>query len=180
MSIPSTPSSAESFCDHTSVGVLIPSPDGLLVFERATPPAGIAPVAGHLDRHGGPEAAAHAEVSEEVGLTVIHLHLLLEQWRPNQCGRTPTGPVGHQWWIFEARVSGPLRPSAREVRTPRWIHPGQLQQYALRTAAYAERHLDGEEFEWEPGLEPVWVRFLHDLQILTLPARALNRIDTVL
>lgn len=79
MTAPDTSSSAERFCDHASVGVLISSPDGLLVFERATPPAGIAPVAGHLDRHGGPEAAAHAEVTEEVGLTVTHLHLLLKQ-----------------------------------------------------------------------------------------------------
>ncbi|WP_413116257.1 NUDIX hydrolase [Streptomyces sp. CY1] len=180
MTTPATSSSTEDFCAHTSVGVLIRSPDGLLMFERRTPPAGIAPVAGHLDQHGGPEAAAHAEVTEEVGLTVTHLHLLLEQWRPNQCRRTPTGPVGHHWWIFEAQVSGSLCPSAREVRTPRWIHPDQLQQYALRTAAYAEGRLSREKFEQEPGLEPVWVRFLHDLQLLTVPARTLDRIDTVL
>ncbi len=173
-------SSAESLCDHASVGVFISSPAGLLVFERRTPPAGIALVAGHLDRHGSPEAAARAEVPEEVGLIVTHLRLLLEQWRPNRCRRTPTGPVGHHWWLFEAQVSGSIHPSAREVRAPRWIQPDQLQQYALRTAAYAEGRLSREEFKQKPGLEPVWVRFLHDLQLLTLPARTLDRIDTVL
>lgn len=180
MTAPAAPSSAASICDHLSVGVLISSPDGLLMFERATPPAGVAPVAGHLDRHGDPKAAAHAEVTEEVGFTVTHLRLLLKQWRQNRCRRTPTGPVGHRWWIFQAQVSGTLHPSAREVRSPRWARPDQLQQYALRTAAYTEGHLAREEFEHEPGLEPVWVRFLYDLQLLTLPAGVLDRIDTVL
>ncbi|MFB7555027.1 NUDIX domain-containing protein [Streptomyces brevispora] len=174
------PGNRVRLCDHASVGVLISSPSGLLVFERATPPAGIAPVAGHVDQHGGPEQAARDEVTEEVGLTVTHLHLLLERWRPNSCRRTPSGPVGHQWWIFEAKVSGPLCPSAREVRAPRWIHPNQLQQHALRTAAYANGALSHGEFEREPGLEPVWCRFLHDLELVTLPSADLNRIEAVL
>lgn len=176
------PGTGEDHCDHTSVGVLLSSPAGLLVFERATPPAGLAPVAGHLDQHGSPEQAAQAEVAEEVGLTAthLHLHLLLDTWRPNRCRRTPTGPVGHRWWVFEAQATGPLRPSAREVRAPRWIHPGQLQSCALRTAAYAQGHLSEQAFEREPGLVPVWVRFLTDLQLVTLPDDALAQIDTVL
>ncbi|MHC5701947.1 NUDIX hydrolase [Streptomyces tirandamycinicus] len=167
-------------CDHASVGVLISSPSGLLVFERATPPVGIAPVAGHVDQHGGPEQTARDEVTEEVGLTVTHLHLLMDQWRPNRCRRTPSGPVGHHWWIFQAEVSGSLCPSPREVRAPQWIHPDQLQQHALRTAAYANGCLNREEFEREPGLEPVWCRFLHDLELVTLPAADLDRIEAVL
>ncbi|TQE37429.1 NUDIX hydrolase [Streptomyces ipomoeae] len=172
--------SGADHCDHTSVGVLIPSPDGLLVFERTTPPAGIAPVAGHVDQHGSPEEAPLAEVAEEVGLTVTHLHLLLATRRPNRCRRRPTGPVGHRWWVFEAQASGPLRPSPREVRAPRWIHPAQLQPYALRTTAYAQGHLSRQAFEQEPGLAPVWVRFLNDLQLVTLPDDALDQIDTVI
>lgn len=174
------PGSEDRSCDHTSIGVLISSPSGLLVFERATPPAGIAPVAGHVDQHGGPEQAAHDEVTEEVGLTVTHLHPLLDQWRPNRCRRTPTGPVGHHWWIFQAEVSGSLRPSRQEVRAPQWIHPDQLQQHALRTAAYAGGHLSREQFEREPGLTPVWCRFLHALELITLPSADLDRIDAVL
>ncbi|MET8014765.1 NUDIX hydrolase [Streptomyces sp. NPDC005271] len=179
MTAPATSPSGK-LCDHASIGVLISCPDGLLVFERATLPTGIAPVAGHLDQHGSPEQAACDEVAEEVGLAVTHLHPLLEQWRPNRCRRTPTGPVGHRWWIFQAQVSGTVRPSLREVRAPRWMHPDQLQHYALRTAAYAEGSLDKAEFEQDPGLEPVWVRFLHDLQLITLPPTVLDRIDGVL
>ncbi|MFJ9871001.1 hypothetical protein [Streptomyces sp. NPDC101165] len=99
------PGSKESLCDHTSVGVLISSPSGLLVFDRVTPPAGLAPVAGHVD---------------------------------------------------------------------------QLQEHALRTASYADGHLSREEFEREPGLEPVWCRFLHDLELITLSSVALDRIDAIL
>lgn len=75
------------------------------------------------------------------------------------------------------RIAEPL---AREVRAPRWVQPGQLQQHALRTAAYANGHLDREEFEREPGLEPVWCRFLHDLELVTLPSADLDRIEAVL
>ncbi|QOV47767.1 NUDIX hydrolase [Streptomyces chromofuscus] len=167
-------------CDHTSVGVLLASPAGLLVFERATPPAGIAPVAGHVDQHGSPEQAARTEVAEEVGLTVTHLHLLLSQWRPNRCCRPSDDTVGHRWWIYQAQASGPIRPSAREVRAPRWIHPDQLQHHARRTVAYAEGHLSKEEFTNQPGLAPVWVRFLHELQLVTLDDDTLNLIDAVI
>ncbi|WP_395577241.1 NUDIX hydrolase [Streptomyces sp. BK79] len=174
------PSSRNLRCDHASVGVLITSPSGLLVFERANPPAGIAPVAGHIDQHGGPEQTARDEVSEEVGLTVTDLHPLLNQWRPNHCRRTTSGLVGHHWWIFQAEVHGSLSPSPREVRALRWIRPDQLQQHALRTAAYAKGCLGRAQFEREPGLEPVWCRFLHDLELVTLSSADLDRIEDVL
>ncbi|MET9879162.1 NUDIX hydrolase [Actinacidiphila glaucinigra] len=174
------PGGENGYCDHTSVGVLVSCPDGLLVFERATPPAGFAPVAGHVDQHGSPAQAAHAEVTEEVGLTVTHLHPLLNTWRPNHCRRAHTGPVGHHWWILLAEDSGSLCPSRREVRAPQWIRPAQLQWYALRTAAYAHGHLSKQEFEREPSLEPVWCRFLHSLELITLPSVDLDRIDVVL
>ncbi|WP_406315327.1 NUDIX hydrolase [Streptosporangium sp. NBC_01639] len=167
-------------CDHTSVGVLISSTVGLLVFERATSPVGIAPVAGHIDAHGGPEQAAMNEVTEEVGLTVTRLHLLHEGWRTNRCRRPTDGTVGHQWTIFEAQTFGQLHPSAHEVRAPRWLHPDEVQQYAQRTAAFAAGQVTAAEFEARPGLEPVWVRFLHDLQLVTMPGEALDQIDEVI
>ncbi|WP_326841036.1 hypothetical protein OHB33_00740 [Streptomyces sp. NBC_01558] len=105
---------------------------------------------------------------------------MLDQWRANRCRRTPSGPVGHHWWIFQAGFSGSLCPSPREIRAPRWIRPAQLQQQARRTAAYANGCLDREEFEHEPGLEPVWCRFLHDLELVTLPSADLDRIKAVL
>lgn len=143
-------------------------------------PAGIAPVAGHVDQHGGPEHAAHAEVVEEVGLTVTSLHLLTTVWRPNRCRRPTTARIGHHWWIYQAQTAGPIRPSAREVRAPRWLHPHQLLQLALRTAAYAAGQVDEEQFTAQPGLEPVWARFLHELHLVALPNDTLNTIDTIL
>ncbi|KAB7835540.1 NUDIX hydrolase [Streptomyces mobaraensis] len=174
------PGGHEHLCDHTSVGVLISSRQGLLVFCRATPPVGIAPVAGHIDRHGGPEQAARNEVAEEVGFTVTGLRLLLTQWQPNRCRRTPIGPTGHQWWIFHAQVTGSLLPSPTEVRAPHWVHPDRLQHYALRTAAYADGRMSSRAFEHEPGLAPVWCHFLHTLQLISLPSHVLDRIGAVL
>ncbi|MFC5188047.1 NUDIX hydrolase [Actinomadura harenae] len=163
------------------MGVLISSPSGLLVFQRATPPAGIAPVAGHLDQHPDLEHAARAEVAEEVGLTVVQLRPLLNQWRPNHCRRPPTGPaVGHHWSLFQAEVSGTLAPCAREVRAPRWSSPDQLQRHALRTAAHAAGHLNRQQFQQRPGLEPVWCRFLRTLGLITLPSTVLDRIEEIL
>ncbi|MFJ2218368.1 NUDIX domain-containing protein [Streptomyces sp. NPDC101062] len=167
-------------CDHTSVGVLIFSPGGLLVFERATPPVGIAPVAGHVDQHGGPARAARAEAIEEVGLKITGMRLVHTGWRPNRCRRPPAGESGHRWWIYQAQAAGSLSPSAREVRTPRWIDAGQLRQYAQRTAAHAQGHFSAEEFARQPGLEPVWVRFLHDLHFVTVDSGALERIERII
>jgi hypothetical protein len=75
------------------------------------------------------------------------------------------------------RTDPTLRP--RGAR-PRWIHPDQLQQHAHRTAAYAEGQLSEEEFTAQPGLAPVWVRFLHELQLVTLPDNTLSLIDKVI
>jgi hypothetical protein len=88
--------------------------------------------------------------------------------------------VGHYWSIYRAQVSGQIRLSAQEVRSPRWLHPDQLQQHAHRTAAYAEGRLKEDQFTAEPGLEPVWVRFLHELQLVSLPDDTLSLIDKVL
>ncbi|MGW5927229.1 NUDIX hydrolase [Streptomyces anulatus] len=166
-------------CDHTSVGVLIHSGQGLLMFERATPPWGIAPVAGHIDEHGGPEQAAVAETREEVGLDITRLQLVHTQWRPNSCRRTPTGPVGHHWSVFHAEASGTLQPSPREARSPRWMTPEALHQAARRTAAYAGGELRREDWEQMPGLEPVWCGILNALGLITLAQADLARIEAV-
>lgn len=50
-------------CCCTSVGVIIIRAGAYLMFERAKPPAGVSPVAGHArDEHASFEAAAYAEV----------------------------------------------------------------------------------------------------------------------
>ncbi|EGE39592.1 NUDIX domain-containing protein [Streptomyces griseus] len=166
------------YCDHTSVGVLVHSPDGLLMFQRATPPWGIAPVAGHIDGHGSPEQAAVTETLEEVGLHITRLQLVHTQWKPNPCRRTPRGPVGHQWSVFDAEASGDLRPSARETRSPRWMTTDTLQQAAQRTAAYAAGELRREDWEQTPGLEPVWCGLLSTLGLIRLEQADRARIQS--
>ncbi|MFE7485013.1 NUDIX hydrolase [Streptomyces sp. NPDC057552] len=165
-------------CDHTSVGVLVRSPRGLLMFQRARPPWGIAPVAGHIDNHGSPEQAAVTETREEVGLHITRLQLVHTQWRPNPCRRTPRGPVGHQWSVFDAEASGTLQPSPRETRSPRWMTTGALQQAAQRTAAYAAGELRREDWEQAPGLEPVWCGLLSTLELIDLGQADLARIES--
>lgn len=77
----------------------------------------------------------------------------------------------------DLRAAPPFGP--RGAR-PRWLHPDEVQQYAQRTAAFAAGQVTAAEFEARPGLEPVWVRFLHDLQLVTMPGEALDQIDEVI
>ena len=165
-------------CDNTSVGVLIWHGGRLLVFDRAAFPPGVAPAAGHVDEHGGWEAAARAEVAEETGLTVTRLTRLAGGWRANRC-RRETGPrgTGHHWEVYEAAVTGDLVPSARETRNMRWAAPRDLQILALRTAAYACGRLTGAEFATDPGIEPVWVRWLHEAGIVDISEQDLTEVD---
>jgi ADP-ribose pyrophosphatase YjhB (NUDIX family) len=167
-------------CDNASVGVLISDSGHWLMFERATFPPGIAPAAGHVfDEHSSYEDAARAEVAEELGLTVETLELLpVGGWRPNRCRRTPgpRGP-GHQWQIYQASASGDLRPSARETRNVRWLATDDLQRRASWTAFYATGRLTEQEFLADPGLEPVWVRFLAELGLIRMSNPDLVAVD---
>jgi ADP-ribose pyrophosphatase YjhB (NUDIX family) len=111
----------------------------------------MAPVAGHVDHHGGPEEAARVEVAEEVGLHVIHPDLVLTGWRSNRCRRPATDSVGHRWWIYQA-----LESASSAHPTGRCAHPdgqttGQLQQLASRTTACARGKVSEDEFTTSQG-----------------------------
>jgi 8-oxo-dGTP pyrophosphatase MutT (NUDIX family) len=170
-------------CDNASVGVLIERDGRWLMFERATPPVGIAPVAGHVfDEHESYVDAARAEVREELGLTVDTWELTRAGgWRNNQCRRRP-GPLGtgHQWQVFNATVSGKLRPSRREARDPRWLDRAELQRLAERTAAYARGDTTALSFTASPGIEPVWAGFLTELRLIHLSSMELSAIEAVM
>lgn len=177
--MPDTDHTPPKTCDNTSVGVIIHDPDrGLLMFERATFPPGIAPVAGHIDQHGGVWAAARAEVSEELGLTITSMDAYAGGWRDNRCRRTP-GPagVGHGWRVFKAEVTGTLVPSARETRNARWITPTELTDLIHRTRDYATGRITPADFTANPGIEPVWVRWLWPYSTAVLTTDDLDRID---
>lgn len=166
-------------CDNLSVGVLITDRAGRhLMFDRARPPVGVAPVAGHIDDHGGAEDAARAEVAEEVGLTVTGLTPLRSAWRDNRCRRAP-GPrgIGHRWTIYRAEVTGDLAPSAEETRNARWLTPAEVQTLADRTAAYAHGEVGDTSWAAAPGIEPVWVEWLAAAGIVAVTPATLSLID---
>lgn len=173
-----TTGQAGPVCDNTSVGVIIEDEAGrLLMFDRARFPIGTAPAAGHVDGHGGYEAAARTEVEEELGLTVVELTPAVHwshpdrrgMWRRNACRWHP-GPrgVGHEWKVYHAVVTGELQPSAWETKNTRWIDRYDLPALADRTHAYAKGLISAAEFAASPGIEPVWVRFLVEAELLYL------------
>jgi ADP-ribose pyrophosphatase YjhB (NUDIX family) len=170
MTIP-TPNGART-CDNTSVGVVVTDGCGrYLLFDRNTFPPGAAPPAGHVDDHGSYAEAGYAEVSKETGLTVTALEHVGGGWRGNRCRRAP-GPqgTGHMWRIFLARATGELAPSPRETRNARWLDQPAIQALAARTVAYASGLVTTREWAADPGLEPVWVRWLADIGIIPRPA----------
>lgn len=172
-------------CDHRVVGVLITNPDHeYLMFTRNTPPAGIAPPAGHVDDHGTPVDAAIAETREEVGLTVTNLHLVMNGYLPNACRRDPGDQDhGHWWEIFAAETTGTLNPNPREARDPSWVSPGDVAHLAERTVARLQRTLGrlrgfpGEPAPDLPGLEPVWAHWFDALDVIRLDVADLKLLE---
>jgi 8-oxo-dGTP pyrophosphatase MutT (NUDIX family) len=155
-------------CCGEVVGVLIADGQGrLLMFARQQPPPGVAPVAGHVGEHGGFEAAARAEVEEEVGLTVVRLDEVARGWRSTWCRR---GSDGHMWRIYRADVTGEVVLKSDEAANAGWYIPGEVQLLADRTVAHAYGRLSAAEFATHPGLEPVWVSWLADLGHIVMPA----------
>ncbi|MGW9555449.1 NUDIX hydrolase [Nocardiopsis sp. NPDC055551] len=170
-------------CDGTSVGIYIWSTDRteLLMIERNTAPAGIACVSGHGDlttEHPTFEAAARAEVFEEIGLEVTGLKPLPGGgFHPGRCRRP--GSTGHRWHRFEATVSGDLIISPREVRRAGWWSLPELQHLAERTADYAAGLITAPAFAARPGLEPVWCHHMAEDGHIDLDAEALDAIETL-
>jgi 8-oxo-dGTP pyrophosphatase MutT (NUDIX family) len=169
----------ESVCDNTSVFVIAYDEFGrVLVFERATFPAGVAVPAGHVDDHGTPRDAAITEVAEETGLQVVELTEISAMWRGNRCRRHPGDQgTGHQCHVFQAAVTGDLNPSECEARNARWVTADELQALADRTVHYAHGRITDAEFEAGPGLEPVQVQFLVDAGLVLVSESDLVVID---
>ncbi|WP_019635045.1 NUDIX hydrolase [Actinomadura atramentaria] len=184
-------------CDGTSVGIVITDPqDRVLMIQRATPPAGLAGIAGHVDDHGTPLDAALAELREEIGLAVTdrwtRMPTLAQAWRPNRCRRRPWPPTvadvagdgsapldlaqalptaGHRWTVYRLHVTEhpALEPARREVADVRWMDGDGLATAAARTLAYARGEISDQQWSADPGIEPVWVRWLAGAGLLDVP-----------
>lgn len=151
-----------------SVGVIVTDPDGrFLLLHRAKPPVGLAPIAGHVDEHGGPRQAAYSEAWEEAGLD-IGVRLIASAHLPNLC-RRPSGSAlnrpGHDWWVYATEVGrDPATTfSVDETKGGAWYTPAQLQALAERTVTYACGEISEADWQRDPGLEPVWAHWMREL-----------------
>ena len=141
-------------CDHKSVGILVFRNGRLLLIDRARPPFGMAPPAGHVDDHGDPTsteqeqflAVAAAELREEVGLNAASLELVAEGRKDNACRR---GGLWHYWRIYRAEAEGGVIPSVDEAKSYVWCSKAQM-----------------EEFFRDSKLESIWKEWFKELNIL--------------
>lgn len=149
----------EKYCDNQSVGVILRHEDEILLIDRATPPYGLACVAGHIDEHGTPEQAVIAEVYEEVGIELPEgaLTPLIAGVRVDLACRR-IGGDHHMWHVFTA--DSPTKEvvrAEREVAGHRWVGSAALEQLIERSLATSPVTTPGQDL-----LEPVWARFLSD------------------
>lgn len=186
MSSPASPALSPTpglFCDGFAVGVIITDRAGRVLLGDRVDGAGAAAVAGHIyDAHLGPDDAARAEVAEEVGLRITELIRMAAEWRPNRClrGDGPYGP-GHHWTLYRALVTGPMRVDAGSFTRMRWAGPGEVEELAQRSLAFARGQVSAAGWRDRPGLELVWVRWLALTRLLiTVSADELEEIEAVL
>jgi ADP-ribose pyrophosphatase YjhB (NUDIX family) len=149
-----------AICDHKSVGILVRKNDRLLLIERRRPPYGFAPPAGHVDGRQI-ESAAVSELAEEVGLKAVSLTCVAQGRRQNKCRRM--GGDWHDWWIFEATVTGEIDPNPKEVGQVIWCTEIELQSLAERTQRYKRGLVSALAWQADPGLEPVWLDWLLEI-----------------
>ena len=174
---------APAYCNHTSVGILVERDGAFLFFRRVKFPFGCAAPAGHVDELisiGQPdeaaiyEQAASRELEEEVGLVASSLTLVLEAITPYPCRRIPIdgGTPWHKWRVYRAEVdaSQTSRENVAETRNLQWLTKEQLQEKAARTARYLVGQIPEEEWQADPGLEPVWMDFVVQLRLIKRPS----------
>lgn len=151
-------------CDNTSVGVLISNDNRLLLIQRARPPHGWAPPAGHIDGDPSAEVAGIREVREETGLVVSRLEVIHQVTMQNACRR---GGTWHAWTVCRAvTTSFHLNLNPNETNGALWLCPQGLAHMAQRTDDFVTRQLNECEWRLSPGLEPVWRELLRDVGVL--------------
>lgn len=159
-----------SICDHLSVGVLVQPPmenDKYLMIQRARPPFGIAPPAGHIDNHGSERWAAHNEVFEETGLRISASERVTGGLRGNRCRRISHGEPGHFWTVYVSVADVDERPQVTpEALSAEWYTIDQIEALVQRTIRYARGEINESAWQKKPGIEPVWVWWLQEARII--------------
>jgi ADP-ribose pyrophosphatase YjhB (NUDIX family) len=151
-------------CDHTSVGMMVRNEGKILLIERARFPFGYAIPAGHVDGDKSFEEAAKRELKEEVGLEPISMQKIYEGRRENPCRRE--GGSWHLWKIYEVTTKGGVNRSIDETKRANWFTKEEISKLATRTKEYLEKEISEDEWEKNPGLEPIMYEFFKELQII--------------
>lgn len=151
-------------CDHTSVGILIYKDDKILLIERAKFPIGFAMPAGHVDEDKTFKESAQRELKEEVGLDTIELKLIAEGRKENKCRREDG--TWHYWKIYKIVAAGEIERSKDETKQVRWYSIEQIKQLGYKTEKYNNKEISEDEWNENPGLEPVMYEWFKKLKII--------------
>ena len=151
-------------CDHTSVGMFVWKEGRLLLIERKKFPPGFAVPAGHVDGDTSFEESAKRELKEEVGLDTTELELIAEGRKENHCRRE--GGNWHYWKLYRCEVAGDMKGNADETRQAGWFAKEQIAKLAERTERYSKKEISEDEWNRNPGLEPVMYEWFKELKII--------------
>jgi ADP-ribose pyrophosphatase YjhB (NUDIX family) len=151
-------------CDHTSVGMFVWKDGKLLLIERQKFPFGFAIPAGHVDGDDSFETAAKRELEEEVGLSGVSLEIIFEGRKENPCRRD--GGDWHFWKLYRVEAIGELKRSFNETKGAGWYSMEQIRDLAHKTDRYNNGKISNEEWEKNPGLEPIMYEFFKELKII--------------
>ena len=151
-------------CDHTSVGMFVWKNDKLLLIERARFPFGFAIPAGHVDGDATFEKAAERELSEEVGLVAESLKLISEGRKENPCRRTDG--TWHYWKLYQIITSGEIKRSEDETKMAGWYTKDEIKALADKTKKYNQKEISEDEWNKNPGLEPIMYEWFKELKII--------------
>ncbi len=120
--------------------------------------------AGHVDGDATFEIAAVRELKEETGLEAGTLELLIEERQENMC-RRPAGSW-HLWRVYSATVGGELKRSEEETKSAAFYTPAEIKCLAKMTEDYRAGKISEEQWQRQPGLEPIMYDWFKKLELI--------------
>ena len=144
--------------------MIVRKDDKILLIERAKFPKGFACPAGHVDSDPDYETSAKRELKEEVGLDATELKLLIDRRSENPCRRE--GGTWHHWKIYEVSVTGDVARSEDETKRAGWYSADEIKALGEKTEKYLKDEISEDEWNESPGLEPVWMEWFKELEII--------------